>query len=445
MALDLAPSNFAGLAALASGGSGNLNLTVPGALGLQGLQIGNQNAASVRDAAIQQMQIRQQAETALRQQQIARQELAQQGQYQQGLLGQAARGQDIQQQGQMLDADQNAAQLGFQQQQLAQQGALGQGQLDVEKQKLAQDQMAKEMAKLLDEKKEKLQEKGAYVATSLMAIKQAKTPEEAQMIRNEIVNTAESNEYITKEMARALKKAPLSQFTNFLTQQAMTLDAVKNYKEMMDADKKQSDGYSKVVMPDGTVVETMSPTKAVETEVMKDIKTKDLATQQLQMLEKDFKPEYFTDKSQLDAWISGQAERKKGLPLLEQTTEFLANTLTGKAPKQREAFISERKSYFNKVDQMYNTYKKEITGQAAGEKELEQIKNSFINGEMSPSEFKGALEQVVTKYKSETEYNKSILNNGINTSPDDAGMRQFFKQNGKSDAEIDAWFKSRRQ
>lgn len=419
MAVQINPPNFAGLASLASS-NGNLNLQNPGALGLQGLQLSQQQQASLRDAALQQMQLRQQGEIALRQQQNQQSELAQQRQYQQGLLSQSARGQDIQMQGQKLDATQNANQLGFQQQQLAQQGALGQGQLDLEKQKLAQDQMAKEMAKLMDEKKEKLEEKGAYAAYGLMTMQSAKTPAEAQMYKTEIINEAVDKGYVDKDVGDALRKAPNSQFINVLTHQTMMYDGVSKYKAMMDANKDTSKkaGTKEIYDPEtGNLVYSSTPTVGTINKAQEAIITKDLATDQLEQLEKGFKPEYFTDKSQLDAWVSGQAERKKGLPVLEQATEFLASTMTGKTPKQREAFISERKQYFNKVDQLYNTYKKEITGQAAGEKELDQIKNSFINGEMSPSEFKGALEQVVSKYKSETDYNKDVLNKGINTAP----------------------------
>ncbi len=128
--------------------------------------------------------------------------------------------------------------------------------------------------------------------------------------------------------------------------------------------------------------------------------------------------------------------------MLEGGSDYLAKVLTGKNKEERADFIEKRSQYINNIEQVFNTYKKEITGAAAGEKEIDQLRASFLNGDMSPSEFMGAMDQVVSKYKSESDINKSTLNNGVNTTMDD-GLRQHFKQNGKTDAEIDQWFKNR--
>jgi len=76
-----------------------------------------------------------------------------------------------------------------------------------------------------------------------------------------------------------------------------------------------------------------------------------------------------------------------------------------------------RAQFRNEVNQFFNQYRKDITGAAASEKELEQLKDSILNENMGPAEFKAAYDQFVTKVKGQLEMNKKIARSGVKVSP----------------------------
>lgn len=430
MPLELQPPNFAALAAMAANGAGSLNLSVPGNLGLQGLQLSQQQREANQRNLLGQMQLRQQGDIALGQQRNQRNELAQQGQYQQGLLAQQAAQLQQQQAAQQQSGLLGQGNLDVARQQLAQQGQLGQAGLDVEKQKLFQIQQAKEIEKLLGEKKEKLEEKGAYAAYVRLALEKAKTPEEAQQIRIDSLKEAVKKGYYTKEEADIASRGPLSQFKSLTEMEAFKNGKAAELKALMEMNKdKTKSGTNLTISPDGTVEYSSTPTTANVTKAQGDVTARELAEGQFKILEDNYNPEYFTDRNQFGAWLAKHAERKKGIPLAEQTLDFLSSTvLSSKSPEEKAEFLKNRKSYFNTVDQLFNAYKKEITGQSQGIKELEAIKQSFINGEMSPSEFVGGLQQVRDKFKTEANYNKKLLQQGVNATVTDKPLSEMTKE-----------------
>lgn len=442
MALDIQPPNFGGMIALAGRNPGNLNLTVPGALGLQALQLNREQEASLRQYTLQQQQLRQQAEAALRQHVLQGQQLQQQGSLGQGELD--LKQQNLNQQGLLGQGDLNLRKIALEQQGLLGQGELAhkqqmaqqqnqiesaykQGDLDLRKQALIQDQQAKELAKLLDQDKKLIKEKGAFAAYGLMSMKGAKTPEEANSTRVEILKEALAKEYISKEEAEVARKQPLTQFTNGLQYEVLKYGAVSNYKEMMDTEKNKTAAVGTQIEfnPDGSISSiSQDPTASMKTETQKELKAREIGLQQLSSIRDKFDPSAFTYKGKADRRISAIAELSKGIPGLEQATEFTANKITGKDAEERGKSLETATAYLNSVEQFFNTYRKDITGAAAAEKEIERLRKSFINGDLSSSQFKGALDQLLIKYTSEAEFNKYVLNTGLDTS-----SKKTFKYN----------------
>lgn len=232
MVLNITPPNFAGLAALAGTRTGGLGLSVPGELGLKAIQLRQAQEESRRQTALEQMRIQQQGLLGLRQQQLAGQQLQQQG-----LLGQSDLTMRQRELEQRALASQNQFNLG--QQQLASNERVSQSEIFgrdlVSKRQAAMDALKEEMKRLAEEKKETLEEKGAFAASGLLALKQAKTPEEAQIIRTEFLKEALSKKYISKEEADTAASSPLSKFTQMLQFKAMQYGKAKEYKDMTAA------------------------------------------------------------------------------------------------------------------------------------------------------------------------------------------------------------------
>jgi len=441
MAIDIQQPNYSGLVAIA-GKSAPLNIAPTGALGLQALQQGQANQASLRDAALRQQAIQQQEMQGLLSNMTQNRALDMQNmqQQRQGLLAKNA--QAFEQQKLGMQGSQFQDEIKLKRDQMALQGQQAAGDADLKNRILAEDVAKRQMAELMEDKKEKIQEKGAFASYGLIAMNGSKSSEEAQQIKMEFLREAGEKNLMSPEELKAASQMPISQFQNALKYKVMQFGQVKEYRDMMDA-ASSSSGTQISFNEDGSIASYSStPTMGTKTEMQKDIKNNEKAMTQIEKLQKDYDPSYFTFKGQADASTSKFAEKSKGTPGLEGVSNLAASVVTGKSPEERAQFIEKRSQYINNIEQVFNTYKKEITGAAAGEREIEMLRKSFLNGDMSPSEFQGAMEQVVSKYKSEGDINKGALTTGIDVSPsssgNNAGLAQYLKAKGYSDDEINA-------
>lgn len=263
VALDISPVNYAALAALAAN-SGGVNLQNPGALGLQGLQQQQTQLDNQQKNALQLAQLQQQGGLALGQQNLQRQELAMQDRNRQGLLAQNQGELDLKRAIMQQQGAQNADSTMLEQQKLQMLGGQHTDNVALKQQELMQEQLQREMAKLLDLKKEKLQERGAFAANALVAMKGAKTPTEAQLIKTEILKEAQSSGILTKEQAEQARKMSHSQFTNMVQYETIKLNHVAEVKSLLDANEEKKETKPGEVSfkqsPDGTIEYSSTPT-----------------------------------------------------------------------------------------------------------------------------------------------------------------------------------------
>jgi hypothetical protein len=443
MALNINAPNLSGLAALASGSS-NLNLQNPGALGLQAVQMLQQQQIANRNAALERMRMQQTGELALRQQGLDRAQL----EMQQNVANQRAQSEKA---GMALDARKLGLLQQGQEAKLAQQQfnddrqfGLDAAKAGMEQQNKQQDLMFKyqqeEMKKFMADKKEALQEKGAFYSYARTAMDKLESPEEKQQLKLEILKEAQDKGYATKEEAAIATKMPLSTFNSVLESKIINAGMAKQYKDMNPDKKDSKDGTMRITGPGGVVMEYSPLSPGAETEAQKSVMNKDEVVSQIEKLQKDYNRDYFTYANQAGAAVSAGAEKWKGTPVMEQGSELLASVLTGKSPKEREAFLAERKSYMNTLGQVFNAYRKEITGAGAGLDEIKRLEQDFANGNMSPSELKGALDQIVTKYKAESDRYKASLKEGIKVG---SYKRQQLIDMGHPPEEVDKFLKSK--
>jgi hypothetical protein len=425
-----------------------------GALGLQAVQtvLGQQNNAADRAAQerMNMARVRSADDAMLRQNILEREKMGQQNNQFQQSLG-------LDKNKLALLKSQNLAENAMKADQMGQEYDLNSQKIDLakveqqytqwkDKQKMAQDGLKLEMIELAGKKKEEVDSMGAFATSARMAMDKVTSPEDARTLQLSILDDAVKSKYISADMAKQMRQMPVSGFKSALDFKIMQLDKVAEYKAMNEIQNPKAKGQGggiEIVQPDGTVVRMQGLNQAAATETQKSLMSKESALNQFDKIEKNYDPDYFTYANKAGAKLSKEAEKTKGIPLVSQGTELLANVTTGMSKEDRAKFLEKRAGYMNQVDQMFNTYKKEITGAAAGEKEIEQLRASFLNGEMSPSEFKGSLDQVVSKYKSEADQAKTALGVGIPVASKLDYYRQGLKAKGYSDDEINTFLKSK--
>lgn len=453
MAIQINPVDFRGFSL---GGGSVPQLPSVGALGLQAIQAQMQSRDNAAQIAAQERmnmaRIRSADEAMLRQNILDRDKLN----IQQNQFGQNYK---LDKRKMGLLESQNEAENSLKQQQLDNNMSLDSQKINLAEveqkynawkamQENARENLKLEMIQLKDKKKDEIDAMGAFAVNGRMAMNSVKDPNDARVMQLEILNEAEKSGYIDKNMAKQMRNMPVSSFKNALEFKILQLDKVKEYQAMNEIQNpKQKAGASssslEIVQPDGTVVKMQGLNNSTQSETQKNLMSSEKALTQFEQINKDYDPAYFTYANQAGAKLSKEAEKSSGIPGVSQGTEFLANLTTGMDKEERSKFLAKRAGYMNKVDQMFNTYKKEITGAAAGEKEIEQLRASFLNGNMSPSEFKGSLEQVVSKYKTEANQYKNALGSGIEVNSKTDYFRQGLKAKGYSDDEINAFLKSK--
>jgi len=135
-------------------------------------------------------------------------------------------------------------------------------------------------------------------------------------------------------------------------------------------------------------------------------------TQMLDQIDADFDPDALTYLGKLSNAFTAVKE-KAGIELSEEESA------------RQQSIIR----FTNGIEQLFNAYRKEITGAAASVQELDRLKASMINKDLSPTQFKAAYDQFANQIRQGMALYSSMLENGI--SPETAGkaVDEQFKAN----------------
>lgn len=113
-------------------------------------------------------------------------------------------------------------------------------------------------------------------------------------------------------------------------------------------------------------------------------------------LMQDYKPEYLTYQGQFESFVTKQAEK------------------LGRDPGEvRKEALKGRQRFVMGIEQLFNQYRKEITGAAAAVAELDRLKKSFINMDMSPSEFEAGMELFMEESARALRLKRRLLREGV--------------------------------
>lgn len=138
------------------------------------------------------------------------------------------------------------------------------------------------------------------------------------------------------------------------------------------------DGLIVETLPDGTTRVIQGGkgglTTPVKTDLQKDVLGAEEALSNLDSIAENFSSDYLTYVGRARAAVGGVLD-KAGIESDE--TKFNAN---------RSAFVSD-------LNQFFNAYRKEITGAAAGEKELERLMQAMMNMNQGPQAFRATYNE----------------------------------------------------
>lgn len=125
-----------------------------------------------------------------------------------------------------------------------------------------------------------------------------------------------------------------------------------------------------------------------------------------------FKPEYLTVFGQLKNKYSNVKEK------------YLGGTLS---PEERQS-VEGFSRFTSGLEQAFNSYRSSITGAAAAVQELDRLKVSFINGDMSPTQFQASWSEFKGKLQRGMRIRNELLAKGLDPKTAEGGGafdRQF--------------------
>lgn len=208
------------------------------------------------------------------------------------------------------------------------------------------------------------------------------------------------------ERAMMIEKS-LNEIENYQNKKLIDLEyepQIAEEKARRTAEFKQKPQGLSVRLKDGTVIsqggyitpegdQMQNLSRSVKTGVQKDLIGNMETQSDLKAIEENFSPDLLTYQNKLYSSINNILD-KSGLP---SDTEN----------------IKKRVTFENNVDQFFNAYRKEITGAAAAEKELQRLEQSILNKNMSPAQFTAALKQIKEKNNRMIRIKRLLLRRGI--------------------------------
>jgi spore coat protein CotH len=155
-------------------------------------------------------------------------------------------------------------------------------------------------------------------------------------------------------------------------------------------------------------------TKPTVTDLQKDIITGQDYLNRLDLIMKDFKPKYLTYMG-------------KG----RENLAIFNDKASGSSGDKE--YLTGVTKFNTGVEQLFNQYRKEITGAAAALAELDRLKASMLNKDMSPEQFEAAEQQLRELITSTMTIKQDLLNRGLQPGSKEFGQAMdaaFFRQQG---------------
>lgn len=99
--------------------------------------------------------------------------------------------------------------------------------------------------------------------------------------------------------------------------------------------------------------------------------------------------------------------------------------LPGLSEDDKKKFLGQRTEFVTRTEQLFNLYRKEITGAAAAIQELDRLKKSMLNVDMTPMEFEHAYNAFEKELKRTIRLRNKFMRQGFDVRDPESGGKEF--------------------
>lgn len=167
-----------------------------------------------------------------------------------------------------------------------------------------------------------------------------------------------------------------------------------NYQPIPKSGTVLRDANGNVIFEQGGWGQAASPTNATTNDLQKDTISSLNTLNNLDQVAKDYKSSYLTYAGQARGWTANKMGKVFG-----QSGD--------------KEFLQGKTKFQTGVQQMFNQYRKDITGAAASVQELDRLKQSMLNEDMSPEEFEAAYSQFRNIIESSLKLKQQYMKQGL--------------------------------
>lgn len=160
------------------------------------------------------------------------------------------------------------------------------------------------------------------------------------------------------------------------------------------------------------------PPRPVQNEAGKALLAAETSIDKMDRIFETYKPEFLTYAGRGKAFLGIEAEKLEGIPLIGETVGDIAKSLGADSE-----FVKQREEFRQQVEQEFNEYRRLITGAAASVQELDALRKSMFNSDMSPSQFQAAAEQYRSERQRIARISRRVLRDGF-----EMGEKSFGKE-----------------
>lgn len=183
----------------------------------------------------------------------------------------------------------------------------------------------------------------------------------------------------------------------------------------------EAGGQARVVQPTAVQPADTAPrqklTKGARTAAQKSLQNAEQQVKNVERLRTSFDREFLTRRGKIKAFLAREAARSEGLPGIGAAARSIADA-AGADNKFLEGFTR----FTQQIEQVFNAYRKEITGAAAAVAELDRLKKAVLNADNSPPEFEAALNLFEETLQEGIQIKRELLRKGIRVGSPEFGQ-----------------------
>jgi hypothetical protein len=216
----------------------------------------------------------------------------------------------------------------------------------------------------------------------------------------------------TKEDANRIKEAqggePKDEFSRMLEKYEASSGPAKEFYLARLKKLSETSGFQIEVDKDGNVKVTQGPmggaigqkpTPAVATELQKGIEKSQIDIADLEAVGDNYIKDALTYTGRGKKFVFG---------MLDKMSDVL-----GPLSPENKKFLGKTRVFIESVESFFNRYRKEITGAQAVMKELDMIRQSVLNKELSPTEFEYSYNRLMQQIRRSQRIRQNLLQKGF--------------------------------